>query len=92
MKVLIENESPIIVVSRHLVNSLHVKTNETDFAANMRYGHSHVLAETIEPPKVHTGPFQERLRLALRDVCAYDLIMGKKWRDAKDSKNNHKKN
>ena len=92
VKVLFDDGSPINVVSRRLVNTLNVTTKETDFAANMPDGRSHVLAETIEPLEIHIGPYQERLRFAVCDLSAYDIILGKKWRDDKDAKINNKKN
>lgn len=92
VKVLFDDGSPINVVSRRLVTSLHVKTKGTDFAASMPDGRSHVLAETVDPLEIHIGPYQERLRFAVCELSAYDLILGKKWRDDKDAKINNKKN
>ncbi|KAK1867157.1 hypothetical protein I4F81_009666 [Pyropia yezoensis] len=74
------------------MKTLNVKTPETDFAAKMPDGRSHVLAETIEPLEIHIGLYQERLRFAVCDLSAYDVILGKKWRDDKGAKINNKKN
>lgn len=47
--------------------------------------------KNIEPLEIHIGLYQERLRFAVCDISAYDLILGKKWRDDKDSKMNNRK-
>lgn len=92
VKVLYDNGSPINFVCKRLSTSLNVKSQETDFAANMPDGRSHILAETTESLNVVIGAYQERMRFAICNLSAYDLILGKKWRDDKDATVNSKNN
>lgn len=55
LKVLLDDVSLINVVSRRLVKTLNAKTTETDLAAVMPDGRSHVPGEIIEPFKIHIG-------------------------------------
>lgn len=92
VKVLFDDGSPIYFVSKRLSTSLNINSQETDFAANMPDGRSHILAETTESLNVVIGAYQERLRFAICNLSAYDLILGKKWRDDKDATINSKNN
>lgn len=90
VKVLFDDGSPINFVSKRLSTSLNIKSQETDFAANMPDGRSHILAETTESLNVVIGAYQERMRFAICNLSAYDLILGKKWREDKDATVNSK--
>lgn len=59
LKVLFDDVSLISVVTRRLMNTLNAKTTETDLAAAMPDGRSHVPGEIIEHFKIHIGLKQE---------------------------------
>ena len=90
VKVLFDDGSPINFVSKRLATSLKITTQETNFAASMPDGRSHVLSETTEFLDVVIGAYHERMRFAICALSSYDLILGKKWRDDKDATVNNK--
>lgn len=59
VRVLLDDGSPINVLSRRLMKTLNVKTTDADFAAIMPDGRSHALAETVEPLEIHIGLYQD---------------------------------
>ena len=91
-KVLFDDGAPINVMSRRLARSLRIETRETDFAADMPDGRSHILAATVQPLRIKIGAYEERLHFAVCELHAYDIILGKKWRDDKQPAINYKHN
>ena len=79
-------------MSKGLVHTLGLATNESSFAASMPDGRSHVLESTQEPLEVHIGKYAERLKFAVCELAAYDVILGKRWREDKNARVNYKNN
>ena len=91
VRVLFDDGSSIDFVSWRLMRSLCLNTKNTNFAADMPDGRSHVLDAT-DALDVEIGGYRERHPFAVCDLSRYDVIIGMRWREEKGARINYKIN